>query len=108
MQTDLNGSGEYDYDYAHSGDQTDHSGFEDHSGDDNDDYNYSYSYYDDYKSAPEDEIDYIPEMLSMPLSLTAVVGQTLELPCSAKDSFEFVRMWSHREKVLFTGRDGIN
>ena len=34
--------------------------------------------------AGEAELDYIPEMLTRPLSLEAVVGERLELPCSAK------------------------
>lgn len=35
------------------------------------------------------------------------IGQTVKLPCSAKDSSEFVRMWKHGDRLLFTDRVSV-
>ena len=36
------------------------------------------------------------------------IGQTVKLPCSAKDSSEFVRMWKHGDRLLFTDRVSVS
>ncbi len=56
----------------------------------------------------ESELLYVPEMLSEPLEIRVNVGQTVKLPCSATDSSEFVRMWKHRDRILFTGSVSIS
>lgn len=70
----------------------------DYSGDDSlyEAGNYSYEYYEDiyenydqgeplaHSGEVESVLDYVPEMMTAPLSLEVSVGQRLELPCSAK------------------------
>ena len=36
------------------------------------------------------------------------IGQTVKLPCSAKDSSEFVRMWKHGDRLLYTDRVSVS
>ncbi|TRY70161.1 hypothetical protein TCAL_01222 [Tigriopus californicus] len=91
-------------------DNDDYSG--DYEGSSSGDYNYSYSY-EDYstndiengldRDSDESEVLYVPQMLSEPLQLNVSIGENVELPCFAKDSNEFVRIWMKGTDFLFTG-----
>jgi len=85
---------EYDeYNGRNAEDYDDYSDDSETSGD-------FYEYETKYQDA---ELEFIPEMVSSPLTVTLPPGHRVSFPCEARDADQFVRVWMRGHTMLYTG-----